>query len=65
LEFIDSILADNKGLVPVAKRTEGGVGSPNPMKSVLKAANKLPVSTLLLSRSNPVVCVNQILSSGK
>jgi hypothetical protein len=30
LEFIDSLLADNKYLVPVAERVEGGVCGPNP-----------------------------------
>jgi lipoate-protein ligase A len=28
-EFIDSLLADNKYLIPVAERVEGGVRSPN------------------------------------
>jgi hypothetical protein len=30
LELIDSLLADNKYLFPVAERVEGGVWSPNP-----------------------------------
>jgi len=30
LEFIDSLLADNKYLFPIAERVEGGVRGPNP-----------------------------------
>jgi len=40
LEFIDSLLADNKYLFPVPERVEGGVRSPNPMQRVSKAANE-------------------------
>ena len=40
LEFIDSLLADNKYLFPVAERVEGGVRGPNPTQRVLKAANE-------------------------
>jgi len=40
LEFIDSLLADNKYLFPLPERVEGGVCSPNPTQRVSKAANK-------------------------
>jgi len=40
LQFIDSLLADNKYLFPVAEHVEGGVRDPNPTPRVLKAANK-------------------------
>jgi hypothetical protein len=39
LEFIDSLLADNKYLFPIAERVEGGVRSPNPTQRESKAAN--------------------------
>jgi len=65
LEFIDSLLADNKYLFPVAERVEGGVHGPNPMQRESKAANKWPESTLLPVGSNPAVYLHQILSSGE
>jgi len=65
LEFIDSLLADNKYLFPVAERVEGAVRGPNPMQRVSKAANQWPASTLLPGRSNPGVYLHQILSSGE
>jgi len=65
LEFIDSLLADNKYLLPVAERVEGAVRGPNPMQRELKADNEWPASTLLLGGSNPGVYLHQILSSGK
>jgi len=65
LEFIYSLLADNKYLFPVAERVEGGVRGPNPMQRESKAANKWPVSTLLPGGSNPPVYLQQILSSGE
>ena len=40
LEFIDSLLADNKYHFPVAERVEGGVPGPNLMQRESKAANK-------------------------
>jgi hypothetical protein len=40
LEFLASLLADNKYLVPIAERVEGGVHGPNPMQRESKAANK-------------------------
>jgi len=65
LEFIDSPLADNKYLVPVAECVEGGVRDPNPMQTVSKAANEWSASSLLPGGSNPVVYLPQILSSGE
>jgi hypothetical protein len=53
LEFIDSLLADNKYLFPVAERVEGGIHGPNPTQRVSKAANEWPTSTLLPARCNP------------
>jgi hypothetical protein len=55
LQFIDSLLADNKYLFPVAERVEGDVRCQNPMQRVSKAANKWPASTLLPGGSNPRV----------
>jgi len=65
LEFIDSILADNKYLIPVAECVEGGVRDPNPTQRVSKAGNNWPASTVSPGRSNPAVCLYQILSSGE
>jgi len=65
LEFIDSLLADNKYLFPVAERVEGGVRGTNPTQRESKAANKWPASTLLPGGSNPAVYLHQILSSGE
>jgi len=65
LEFIDSLLADNKYLFPVAERVEGGVRGPNPMQREAKAADEWPASTLLPVGSNPAVYLHQILSSGE
>jgi len=65
LEFIDSLLADNKTLFPVAEHVEGGVHSPNPMQRVMKAANEWPASTLLPRGCNPGVYLHQILSLGE
>jgi len=65
LEFIDSLLADNKYLFPVAERVEGGVRGPNPTQRELKAANEWPASTLFPGGGNPGVYLHQILSSGE
>jgi len=65
LEFIDSLLPDNKYLVPVAERVEGGVRSPNPTQRESKAANKWPASSLLPVGSSPAVYLHQILSLGE
>jgi len=65
LEFIDSLLADNKYIFPVAESAEGGVRGPNRTHRVSKADNEWLASTLLPGRSNPAVYLQQILSSGK
>jgi len=65
LEFIDSLLADNNYLFPGVEGGEGGVRSPNPTWRESKAANEWPASTLLPGRSNAVVYLHQILSSGE
>jgi len=65
LEFIDSLLADNKYLFPIAERVERGVRSPNPMQRDSKAANQCLASTVLPGRSNPTVYLHHILLSGE
>jgi len=65
LEFIDSLLADIKYLLPVAEQMEGGVRGPNPTQRELKATNEWPASTLLPGGSTPAVYLHQILSSGE
>jgi len=65
LEFIDSLLADNKDLVPVAEYVEGGVCGPNATHRELKADNVLLASTLLAGGSHPVVNLHQTISSGE
>jgi hypothetical protein len=44
LELIDSLLADNKYLSPIAERVEGGVRGPNATQKESKAANEWPAS---------------------
>jgi len=65
LEFIDSLLADNKYHFPVRERMEGGVCSPNATEKQSKAANEWPVATVLPGGSNPAVHLRQISSLGK
>jgi hypothetical protein len=65
LELIDSLLADNKYLFPIAEHVEGGVRTPNPTQRESKAANEWPASTLLPGGSNPTVYLHQILLSGE
>jgi len=60
LEFIDSLLADNMYLCPVAECVEDGVRGPNPMQRESKAANEWPVSTLLPGGSDPAENLHQI-----
>jgi len=62
LEFIDSLLADNRYLFLVAEHVEGDVHGPNPTQRVSKAANEWPASTLLPGGSKPAVYLHQILS---
>jgi len=64
LEVLDSLLADNKYLFPIAEGVEDGVSGPNPMQRESKAANKWLAYTLLPGGSNPAVYLHQILSSG-
>jgi len=45
LENINSLLADNKYLFPIAEHVEGGVRGPNPMQIESKAANEWLLST--------------------
>jgi hypothetical protein len=63
LEFIDSLLADNKYLFPVAERVEGGVRGPNPTQRESKADNEASVHCISwrrqsrrLSTSNFIIC---------
>jgi hypothetical protein len=65
LEFIDSTLADNKYLFPVAERVDGGVRGPYPTQRESKADNEWLASTLLPSGGNPTVYLHQIISSGE
>jgi len=65
LEFIDSLLADNQYLFPVAERVEGGVRGPYPTQRESIANNEWPASTLLPGGRNPAVYLHQILSLGK
>jgi len=65
LNFIDSLLADNEYLFPVAERVEGGVCGTNPTQRESKTANEWPASTFLPGGSNPAVYRHQILSSGE
>jgi hypothetical protein len=64
LEFIDSLLSDNKYLVPVAERVDGGERDPNPTQRVSKAANEWRASTVLPGGSYPWDYFHQILSLG-
>jgi hypothetical protein len=65
LEFIESLLVDNKYLLPIAERVEGGVRGPNPTQRESKAANEWLASTLLPGRSNPAVYLHENSSSGE
>jgi len=65
LEFIDSLVADNKYLFPVAERVEGGVRGPNPTQRESKADNEWLASTLLSGGRNPAVYLDHISSSGE
>jgi hypothetical protein len=65
LEFIDSLLADNKYLSPIAEHVKGRVRGPNPIQRESKPANEWLASTLLPGGSNPTVYLHQNSSSGK
>jgi hypothetical protein len=62
LEFIDSILENNKYLFPIPERVEGGVRGTHPMQRELKAAKEGLASTLLPGGSDPMVYLDQMLS---
>jgi len=55
LEFIVSLLPDNKYIIPVAERVKGGIRGPNHTQRELKSGNELPSSTFLPGGSNRVV----------
>jgi hypothetical protein len=40
MEFIDSLLAENKYRFPIAESVEGGVHGPNPTQRESKVANE-------------------------
>jgi hypothetical protein len=65
LQFIDSLLADNEYLFPIAERVEGGVRGPNPTQRESKADNEYLASNLLPGGINPAVYLHLILSSGE
>jgi hypothetical protein len=65
LEFIDSLLADNKYLFPVAEHVEGGVRGPNPTQRESEADKEWLPSTLLSGGGNPAVHLHPVLSSGE
>jgi len=65
LEFIDSLLADDKYRFPVAEPVEGGVRGPHPTQSESKAYNEWLASTLLPGGGTHAVYLHQILSSGE
>jgi hypothetical protein len=65
LEFIDSLQAENKYLLPVAVRVAGGVRGPTPTERESKADNEWLASSLLPGGDNPVGILHQILSPGE
>jgi len=65
LEFIDSLVADNKNLFPVAEPVEGGVCGPKPTQRESKANNEWLASTVLAGGSNPTVYLHRVLLSGE
>ena len=65
LEFIDSLLADNKFLFPIAKHMKGSVHGANSMQRESKAANEWLASTVLPRGSNHADYLHQIVSSGE
>jgi hypothetical protein len=65
LQFIDSLLVDNKYLFPIPECVEGGVHGSNPTQRESKAVNEWLASTSLPGGSNPTVYLHQILSSGE
>jgi hypothetical protein len=65
LEFIDSLVADNKFFFPVAEHVEGGVRGPNPTQRESKTDKEGLACTLLPGGSIPADYLHQISSSGE
>jgi hypothetical protein len=65
LEYINSLLVNNRYLFPVAGCVEGDVCGPNPTQRESKANNEWLVCTVLSCGGNPTVCLHQMLSSGE
>jgi len=65
LEFIVSLLADNKYLFPIAECVEGGVHGPTSTQRESKAAKEGLASTLHPDGLNLAVDLHQISSSGE
>jgi hypothetical protein len=65
LEFIESLLADNKYLFLVVEYVEGGVRGPNPTHRESKPDNEWRASTVLPGGSNDMVCLHQNFSRGE
>jgi hypothetical protein len=65
LAFLDSLLAENKYVFPIAECVEGGVRAPYPTQGESKAANEWLAPTLHPGGSNRAVYLQQILSPGE
>jgi hypothetical protein len=65
LEFIDSLLANNMYLYPIAERVEDCVRGPNPTQRESRADNEWLASALVSGGNNPAVNLHHILSSGE
>jgi len=63
LEFIESLLAENRYIFPLTDRVEGSECGANPTHSVSKAANEWGLCTLHPGRSYPAVYLYHIFSS--
>jgi len=64
LEYIDSLLADNKNHFPEAEREDGGVRVPNQTQRESTPDKEWLASSSLPGGSNPAVYLHQICSSG-
>jgi len=65
LEFIDSILPNNKELCPAAQCRKSAVCGPKPKHRQSKAANECRASMYIPGAGNPAAYVHHILSSGE
>jgi len=65
LEFIDSLLADNKYLLPVTEHVECGVRIPNQSQRLSTAADIWPASILLPGGNNLRVYLHFFVSSSE